>query len=76
MFEALSAVRAPVEMHIYPGLPHGFARLPSMLDKLQAEVADFFRRTVVEPEKLQAEIDELAAQMAAMRAAPAPVPAE
>lgn len=69
MFEALTEVRARVEMHIYPGLPHGFARIPSMLDQLQGEIADFLRRTVAAPEKFQAEIDDLAAQMAALRAA-------
>jgi len=70
MFEALSAARAPVELHIYPGLPHGFARLPSMQDQLQSEVADFLRRTVVAPEALAAEIEDLQAQMAAMRGEP------
>jgi len=77
MFEALSAVRAPVEMHIYPGLPHGFARLPSMQDQLQGEIADFLRRHLVAPEQLKAEMDELAAQMAATRTAqPVGAPAE
>ena len=69
MFEALSAVRAPVEMHIYPGLPHGFARIPSVQDSVQGEVADFFRRTVEAPEVLAGEIEELASQLAAMRGA-------
>ena len=78
MFEALTAARAPVEMHIYPGLPHGFARIPSLQDQVQSEIADFLRRTVDAPEKLQAEIDEITAQMAVLRAAPQPaaVPAE
>ncbi len=74
MFEALSAARARVEMHIYPGLPHGFARIPSLQDQLQSEIADFLRRTVEAPGTFRAEIDELAAQMAALRAQTAAVP--
>ncbi|MCC6267820.1 MAG: alpha/beta hydrolase [Dehalococcoidia bacterium] len=74
MFEALSDARAHVEMHIYPGLPHGFARIPSMQDQVQGEIADFLRRTVAAPDAFRAEMDELAAQMAAMRA-PQAVPA-
>ena len=32
MYEALSQAGAAVEMHMYANLPHGFARLPSMLE--------------------------------------------
>jgi acetyl esterase/lipase len=67
MNEALTAAGAPVEMHIYPGLPHGFARMPSMLDQLQGEIANFLDRHMVNPQRYQAELEEIAAQMAAAR---------
>src|SRR5512143_3082184 len=63
MYEALSAAGAHVEMHMYDGLPHGFARVPSLQDGIQAEIASFLDRTMVAPERLQAELEELAAQM-------------
>ncbi len=74
MYEALTAVRAQVEMHIYTDLPHGFARVGSIQDQLQAEIASFLRRTMVEPEAFRAELEEYAAQMAANRQA-VPYPA-
>ncbi len=65
MYEALASAGAHAEMHMYAGLPHGFARLPSMLDRVQGEIASFLQRTIVAPKALASELDELAAQMAA-----------
>jgi acetyl esterase/lipase len=67
MYEALSAAGAHVEMHMYAGLPHGFARVPSLQDDIQAEIGSFLDRTMVAPERLRAELEELAAQMQAAR---------
>jgi acetyl esterase/lipase len=39
-----------VELHLYPGHTHEFARLPSMLAPVQAEIALFLKRAVVNPE--------------------------
>ena len=74
MYEALSAAGAQVELHMYSQLPHGFARLASMTDEIHGEIASFLRRTMVAPERLQAEIEELTAMMAAARAQAAAVP--
>jgi acetyl esterase/lipase len=71
MYDALTAAGAKVEMHIYSGLPHGFGRLPSMLDMVQAESAGFINRNVVAPSKLAAELAEVQAQMAAQQQAAA-----
>ena len=71
MFEALSEAEVPVEMHVYPGLGHAFVNLPTLLHELQAVTARFLERQVVEPERVQAEMDEVAARMAAMRQAAA-----
>lgn len=67
MYEALTAAGAQVEMKIYNRLPHGFARVPSLLDEVQAEIASFFRRTLVAPEAFEAELSEFAVQAAAAR---------
>jgi len=72
MYEALTSAGAHVEMHMYAGLPHGFARLPSMLDRVHGEIASFLQRTMVAPEALRAELEALAAQMAAAREAVVP----
>jgi acetyl esterase/lipase len=69
MYEALSAAGAHVEMHMYTDLPHGFARVPSLQDGIQAEIASFLERTMVAPERLRGELEELAAQMAQARQA-------
>ncbi len=69
MYEALIAAGARVEMHMYSELPHGFARLPSMQDQVQAEIADFLRRVMVAPDALRLELEELAAQAVAARQA-------
>jgi acetyl esterase/lipase len=59
MFQALTAVGAKVELHLYHDHTHEFARLPSMLSATQAEVALFLRRAVVDPERYRAENLEL-----------------
>lgn len=68
MFDALRAVRAPVDMHLYHGHGHGFARLPSMRRQVAMEAAYFLDRTVVNPAKYAAEIEAAAAEQAALQA--------
>lgn len=75
MYEALSAAGAQVELKMYSHLPHGFARVPSLLDDVQAEIASFFRRTLVAPAAFRAELDEFSMQAAAARQ-PAATPAQ
>jgi acetyl esterase/lipase len=72
MYEALSAAGAQVELHMYTALPHGFARVPSLQDRIQAEIASFLDRTMVAPDRLRGELEQLAAQTAAARAAAQP----
>jgi acetyl esterase/lipase len=50
LFDALVAAHVDVELHLYHGHTHEFAALPSMLEPVQAEVALFLRRSVVDPE--------------------------
>jgi acetyl esterase/lipase len=50
LFEALQSHGVPAELHLYSGHTHEFARLPSMLAPVQAEVALFLQRHVVDPE--------------------------
>jgi acetyl esterase/lipase len=59
MFRALTAVNAKVDLHLYHDHTHEFAKLPSMLSAVQAEVALFLRRAVVDPERYRAENLEL-----------------
>ena len=49
LFHALVAAQADVDLHLYHGHLHEFALLPSMLGPVQAEVALFLKRTVVDP---------------------------
>lgn len=51
MFEKLQEKGVAVELHLYPGHTHEFVRLPSMLASVQAEIALFLKRTVVDPEQ-------------------------
>ena len=51
MFEKLQQKGVAVELHLYPGHTHEFARLPSMLTSVQSEIALFLKRMVVDPEK-------------------------
>ena len=68
MFDALRAARAPVDMHLYHGHAHGFARLPSMRRQVAAEAAYFLDRTVVNPQAYKDEIETAAAEVAALQA--------
>lgn len=49
LFQALVAAKAQVDLHLYHGHLHEFALLPSMLRPVQAEVALFLKRCVVDP---------------------------
>jgi acetyl esterase/lipase len=69
MYEALSKAGAPVELKMYANLPHGFARLPSVVALVHDEIASFFDRHVIAPETIEHEIAEVQAQMVAARAA-------
>jgi len=71
MYDALSRAGAPVEMKMYANLPHGFARLPSMLGLVQDEIANFLERHIVDPGRIQREVDQLMEEMAATRTAAA-----
>jgi hypothetical protein len=49
MFDALAAAGVKTDLHVYHDHTHEFARLPSMLGPVQAEIALFLRRAVVDP---------------------------
>jgi dipeptidyl aminopeptidase/acylaminoacyl peptidase len=49
LFHALVAAKAEVDLHLYHGHLHEFALLPSMLEPVQAEVALFLKRAIVDP---------------------------
>jgi acetyl esterase/lipase len=49
LFAALEAASVPVELHLYQGHGHEFAALPSMLAPVQATIALFLKRTMVDP---------------------------
>jgi acetyl esterase/lipase len=49
LFHALVAAHTEVDLHLYHGHLHEFALLPSMLVPVQAEVALFLKRAVVDP---------------------------
>lgn len=73
LFDALRAARAPVDLHLLHGHNHGFAALPSLRASIAREVAFFLDRTVIEPEKYRAEIEQFS--MFARRAAVPPASA-
>ena len=50
MFEALVAAGVKTELHIYAGHTHEFAEAPYMMELMAAEVANFLRRVVIDPE--------------------------
>jgi acetyl esterase/lipase len=50
LFEALAGVGSKVELHLYHGHTHEFAALPSMTEPVQAEIALFLDRAVVDPD--------------------------
>jgi acetyl esterase/lipase len=54
-FAALTAVGASADLHIYHGANHEFCALPRFLSPVQAEIAAFLDRTVVDPEGYAAE---------------------
>ncbi|HEY2708301.1 MAG TPA: alpha/beta hydrolase [Caulobacteraceae bacterium] len=76
MLDALRAARAPADLHLFHGHNHGFAALPSMREVLSAEAAYFLDRTLIDPAKYAAEIEQFS-MFAGGRApgAPAPQPA-
>jgi acetyl esterase/lipase len=49
LFEALVAAGTQTELHLYHGHTHEFAALPSMTAQVQAEIALFLDRAVVNP---------------------------
>jgi acetyl esterase/lipase len=71
MLDALRAVRAPADLHLFHGHGHGFAAVPSMRAVIAAEAAFFLDRTIVDPERYRREIDEYSA----FAGRPAPNPA-
>jgi acetyl esterase/lipase len=50
LFEAISQAGAKAELHLYHDHLHEFAALPSMTAAVQAEIALFLNRAVVDPE--------------------------
>jgi acetyl esterase/lipase len=50
MFDALVAAGVKTELHIYAGHTHEFAEAPYMMELMAAEVANFLRRIVLDPE--------------------------
>jgi acetyl esterase/lipase len=73
LFSALDVAKAPVELHIYHGQSHEFAALPSLLGPVQAVVAHFLKRTMVDPE-FYARENEALNPFAQGRLPPAPAP--
>jgi acetyl esterase/lipase len=71
MLDALRAVRAPADMHLFHGQNHGFESVPSVRAMLTAEAAYFLDRTLIDPEKHLQEIQKFSmfAQRAAVEAA-------
>lgn len=51
MQEALNAARVPVDLRIYHGLPHGFPRLPGMMEVAMTDAASFLDRVMIAPER-------------------------
>jgi acetyl esterase/lipase len=50
LFSTLRGHGVTTELHLYSGHTHEFARLPSMLAPVQAEVALFLNRNVIDPD--------------------------
>jgi acetyl esterase/lipase len=65
--ERLRAVGGKCDLHIYAGLPHGFANHPDIRPAMMAMIGGFFRRWAIKPEVFA---------QAAAPAQPQPVPAE
>jgi acetyl esterase/lipase len=49
MFNVLISAGVKADLHLYHGHTHEFARLPSMLRPVQAEIALFLNRAVIDP---------------------------
>ena len=47
--EALRAAGGKVDLHIFTGLPHGFANNPQIRPMLMTMISTFFQRTVADP---------------------------
>lgn len=73
LFTELRAHFVAAELHLYSGHTHEFARLPSMLAPVVAEVALFLNRNVVDPDRYVQE--NLALNMFARPGGPPGVPA-
>lgn len=69
MHDAMRAVHAPVDLHLFHGYPHGFAAIPSVRTMVVAEANHFLDRTLIDPGKYTAEMDQFAVQRAAAQAA-------
>jgi acetyl esterase/lipase len=59
LFQALRSHGVTAELHLYSGHTHEFSALPSMLAPVQAEVALFLQRNVVDPAAYVKENQEL-----------------
>jgi acetyl esterase/lipase len=59
LFNTLRSHGVAAELHIYSGHTHEFSALPSMLAPVQAEVALFLQRNIVDPETYARENQEL-----------------
>jgi acetyl esterase/lipase len=70
MLEALRSAHAPADLHLFHGHNHGFAALPSLRAAIAHEVAFFLDRTIVNPEKHRAEVEQFS--MFARRASARP----
>jgi acetyl esterase/lipase len=52
--EKVRAVGGKVDLHIYAGLPHGFASHPVLLPPMMSMIGAFFRRWAIQPETFAA----------------------
>src|SRR5580704_6406508 len=66
--ERLRAVGGKVDLHVYAGLPHGFANHPEIRPAMMSMIGGFFRRWAIAPEVFE--------QMPAAQPRPQAVPAE
>ena len=55
LFDALVRAECAVDLHLVHGHTHEFSALPSMLEPIQAEVALFLKRSVVDPARYRRE---------------------
>lgn len=51
--EKVRAVGGEAELHIYAGLPHGFASHPQLRPAMMSMIAAFFRRWAIAPERFE-----------------------